>query len=294
MDSETQSAAIPGGIASICDEADCPKSGCTSREGLVQHCPKPLPHLTHEPNTAFGTATDTTATGLAHAVVDRAADSAFTPAPIRLPPAVTLRYQVSGTRRGEPIEGESTLIWTPNGSSYRAAWALDSPQLGHRSQTSAGALQASGLAPERYGERQRSERAAHFDPAGGRVRFSANTPDAPWQPGMQDRLSTLLQLAALLAAAPQRYPGGSAIGLPTAGVRDAAETLWQVENDETINIAGRASSCVKLRRDPTGPYDSRIELWLGRNRDYLPVRLLITRFNGDTLDETLYSTSNPN
>ncbi|MDR2990905.1 MAG: DUF3108 domain-containing protein [Burkholderiaceae bacterium] len=260
--------------------------------------PRPEPLLrrahAHIPGRASVAATDTAATGAADTLSDHATDGVFMPVPVRLPPAARLRYQVTGARHGEPITGESTLIWSPDGASYRAAWVLDSPQLGQRSQTSEGALQAGGLAPERYGERQRSERAAHFDPAGGRVRFSANTPDAPWQPGMQDRLSALLQLAALLAAAPQRYPAGSVIGLPTAGVRDAADARWQVESDKTLDIAGQAVPCVKLRRDPVGPYDSRTDLWLARNRNYLPVRLLTTRFNGDTVNETLYSTPDQN
>ena len=41
MGCEAQSAAIPEGIASICNEADRPKPGCDSRDGLVQRCPKP-------------------------------------------------------------------------------------------------------------------------------------------------------------------------------------------------------------------------------------------------------------
>jgi hypothetical protein len=217
---------------------------------------------------------------------DSAAPAAPPSTPIRLPPAATLRYQVTGTRHGQLIEGVSTLVWAPDGSNYHAAWTLESPQLGHRGQTSQGALQTGGLAPERYGERLRSERAAHFDPANNRVRFSANTPDALWQPGMQDPLSAVLQLAALLAAAPDRYPAASMIRLTTAGARDAADTLWQIEGGEALDIAGQAVPCVKLRRDPVGPYDNRTELWLARDRDYLPMRLLITRFNGDRLDQT--------
>jgi len=40
MGCEAQSAAIPGGIASICNEADRPQPGCADREGSVQRCPK--------------------------------------------------------------------------------------------------------------------------------------------------------------------------------------------------------------------------------------------------------------
>jgi len=231
---------------------------------------------------------------IASRAADNAVHTALSFAPIRPPPAATLRYQVTGTRHGQPIEGASTLVWLPDGSSYHAAWMLDSPQLGHRGLTSQGALQTSGLAPERYGERLRSERAAHFDPANNRVRFSANTPDALWQPGMQDPLSALLQLSTLLAAAPDRYPAASVIRLTTAGARDAADALWQIEGGEALDIAGQVVPCVKLRRDPAGPYDNRTELWLARDRDYLPMRLLITRFNGDRLDQTWRQTPEEN
>ena len=213
-------------------------------------------------------------------------------APIRLPAAVTLHYRVVSTRRGEPAQGAATLVWSPEGDRYHAAWELASP-LGARSQTSEGALQAGGLAPERYGDRRGyggrrgSERAAHFDPAGVRVRFSANTPDAPWQPGMQDRLSALLQLAALLAGAPERFPAGSRIGLPSAGATSAADDVWQVVGEEAPDIDGQPMPCLHLRRDAAGPYDDRTDLWLAPDRDYLPARWLVTHFNGNTVEQTL-------
>ena len=43
MGCEAQSAAIPAGIASICNEADRPNPRCASRVGLVQRCPQPKP-----------------------------------------------------------------------------------------------------------------------------------------------------------------------------------------------------------------------------------------------------------
>jgi hypothetical protein len=202
-----------------------------------------------------------------------------------LSPAATLHYQVTGTWRGTPVEGASVLIWAPDGARYRLAWDLTSPQLSLRGQTSEGALQAGGLAPERYGQRHRSEQAVYFDPDGHRVRFSAKTPDAPWQPGIQDSLSALLQLAALLAAAPDRYPAGSSIGLTTVNERSAIGELWHIDGDAMLDIAGQPIPCVKLHRDPDGPYGNRLDLWLAQNRDDLPARLMVTRFNGDTVDQ---------
>ena len=42
--------------------------------------------------------------------------------------------------------------------------------------------------PERFADRSRSEKAAHFDAANQRIRFSNNAPDAELRPGAQDRL----------------------------------------------------------------------------------------------------------
>ncbi len=70
-------------------------------------------------------------------------------------------------------------------------------------------MTAQGLQPERFGDRNRSERAAHFDYQRGRVTFSANTPKPPLALAHQDRLSVFIQLAGLLAATPDRFVPGT-------------------------------------------------------------------------------------
>lgn len=210
-------------------------------------------------------------------------------APVQLPPSATLDYQVSGTARGIAFQAEAQLVWQRSASRYQAEWTVRMPLLGQRTQRSEGAVSDAGLAPERYAERARSERAAHFDPAGGRIRFSANTPDAAWQAGAQDRLSVSLQLGGLLAAAPRRYPPGSSITLHTAGVRDAEAWTWDVQADETLHIDGHALPTARLVRHPRKDYDTRVELWLARTLDYLPARLRITQANGDVADQQLKS-----
>ncbi|MEI6197677.1 MAG: hypothetical protein WCS42_25465, partial [Verrucomicrobiota bacterium] len=68
-----------------------------------------------------------------------------------------------------------------------------------------------GLEPTRFGDKVRSEVAAHFDREKNKVTFSANTPDVPLLPGAQDQLSILLQLAAMLGAEPHRFPQGTTL-----------------------------------------------------------------------------------
>ena len=209
------------------------------------------------------------------------------PAPTQVPGPATLGYRVSGSARGIPFDADAQLIWRPGAGRYTAEWTVRLPLVGARTQRSEGALTPAGLAPERYAEQARGERAAHFDAAGGRIRFSANTPDATLEPGAQDRLSVSLQLAGLLNAAPARYPPGMHIVLQVAGARDASAWTFQVLGDETLQLAGQPMPCVKLERQPDEPYGQRIELWLARERHFLPVRLRITQGNGDVADQRL-------
>ena len=95
----------------------------------------------------------------------------------------------------------------------------------NRSQTSRGQITDVGLAPERFGDKYRSEVAAHFNRAQGKVTFSANTPDAPLLTGAQDRLSVLVQLGALVASEPQRYGPGTTLTIQTIGPRDALSLI---------------------------------------------------------------------
>jgi hypothetical protein len=198
-----------------------------------------------------------------------------------------LRYRVTGSASGLHYRASAELNWRNEGQQYEAVWSVGLPLLGTRTQRSEGRLTEAGLAPERFAEKSRDERTAQFDAADGRIRFSANTPDATLEPGAQDRLSITLQLAALLAAAPHRYPPGASITLQTAGVRDAEPWTWQVQPDETLTLAGRSLPSVKLLRQPREENDTRVELWLARTLSYLPVRLRLTQGNGDVADQQL-------
>jgi hypothetical protein len=208
-------------------------------------------------------------------------------AAVRVPGSALLRYRVTGSARGLRYEASAELRWRNEGPRYEADWSVGLPLLGTRTQRSEGRLTETGLAPERFAEKSRGERAAHFDAAGARIHFSADTPDAALDPGAQDRLSITLQLAALLAAAPERYPAGARITLQTVGVRSAEPWTWQVQPDETLTLDGQPLPAVKLLRQPREEEDSRVELWLARTLDYLPVRLRLTQTNGDVVDQQL-------
>ena len=143
--------------------------------------------------------------------------------------------------------------------------------------------------PTRFGDKSRSELAAHFQRDKGIISFSANSPDAPLLKGAQDRLSVVLQLSALFAGDPTRYPLGTMLSFQTVSQREAEVWQFKVDNEETLSLPYGDLPSIKLLRTPRRDFDQRIELWLAPSLGYLPVRLRITNANGDFVDQLLRS-----
>jgi hypothetical protein len=209
---------------------------------------------------------------------------------VAIPAPVRLLYAVTGQSRGRAYAADGQLAWRHDGSEYEARLAYSTASAATRALQSSGRITAEGLAPQRFSERGRGEQAAHFQRDSGTLLFSNNAPPQPLLPGAQDRLSVLLQLAAMLAAAPAKFPAGSAIAVQTVGTRDAQPWLFTVEGDEALDLPGGRVATLKLVRLPRGDYDIRVELWLGTAMDYVPVRIRLTQANGDFVDQQWTST----
>ena len=218
------------------------------------------------------------------------APPAVAPMAFAIPGSVRLRYGVTGLSRGQLWNLTGQLLWRHDGSQYEAKLEYASPLLPSRSQQSTGSVTAQGLAPLRFSDKSRGEQATHFERDRGTLIFSSNAPQLPLPAGAQDRLSVFLQLAAMLAADPSRYPAGTGITVVTVGTRDAEPWLFTVEGDETLILPGGTVPTRKLVRNPRRDYDLRIELWLGIGMDYVPVRIRLTQANGDYVDQQWSST----
>lgn len=205
------------------------------------------------------------------------------------PPPATFHYEVLLERQGHVQHGTARLDWTHDGRDYALRLALSGP-FPPRIQSSRGRLTPQGLQPDYFHEQARGERAVHFDREGGRIVFSANSPQAALAAGAQDRISVVMQAAMLLAADPARIVAGARIALPTAGTRESGEWLFAVEGEEDLVLPGGALRAWKLERAPRHAYDQRIELWLAPGRDYAPVRLRLTNPDGGVVDQRWSST----
>lgn len=202
----------------------------------------------------------------------------------RWPASKLLEFEVSGQAKRFNYHADATLSWQHDGQRYQAEQKISAFLMGQRTQRSVGTLQGDVLQPERFSDRSRSEKAAHFDAANQTVTFSSNAPSARVGSGTQDRLSVFIQLAAWLYAAPERFPVGSVITVTTVSTSKADRWSFRVEGEQTLDLPIGSTPTIKLERLPREQYDQKAELWLAPSLEYLPVRIRLTQTNGDFAD----------
>lgn len=207
-----------------------------------------------------------------------------------VPGSVRLKYKVDTNKL--PFSASADLLWQQTGQTYEARLTFN--LFGQtRLQSSSGRVTPAGLAPIRFSDKYRSEVAAHFNREQGKVTFSANTPDVPLLAGAQDRLSILVQLAAMIAGDPVHFQPATTVTLQTIGPRDADTWLFTVGLEEALTLPGGELSALKLVRHPRREFDQKVELWLAPALGYLPARIRITEPNGDYIDQQWRATEPP-
>ncbi len=204
--------------------------------------------------------------------------------PTRVPPPALIKYKVTGNKDGLRYFASAQLEWRHDGVRYDARMAVSAFLIGSRVRTSTGRLGELGLQPERFSDKFRSELAAHFDYGKQRITFS-NGPETPLLAGAQDQLSVFMQLGALIAAAPDKYPLGTTFSVQTVGPRSADPWILKLEKEETLDLPGGQLATTKLVRNPRREYDQKAELWLSSELGYLPARIRITQPAGDWVDQ---------
>jgi len=201
------------------------------------------------------------------------ADGAPAAAPSPWPAAQTLDYQV---RRGM-LSGTGQLRWQPSGERYVLTLEARVPLLGTViTQTSTGRLGPHGLVPDRFtDERLRREpRVADFQRPGGPIRFSGRSQTAALQPGMQDRLSWMVQLAHLVQVDARLREAGRELELVVVGARGDVDTWpFRARGEQPVRLAnGRMTRTLHLERLPQDAHGSRAEVWLDPSHQHLPAR----------------------
>ncbi len=210
------------------------------------------------------------------------------PTALRVPGSVQMAFAVTGQQGTSPMQGVfGRLDWLQDGNAYDARLALTFLFRTLRSQHSSGVIGPTGIEPARFSDNRKTEVASHFVRDQGKVVFSNNAPSVTLLAGAQDRLSVVLQLGAMLAGDPARFPAGSAISVQTISARDAEVWTFNVEGEEKLSLPAGDFTVRKLTRSPRREFDDRIELWLAPELGYLPVRIKQTQPNGDFADMQL-------
>ncbi|MBP7566298.1 MAG: DUF3108 domain-containing protein [Burkholderiaceae bacterium] len=273
-------AALPSMAAASAPEA--PAAGAVAAAAPEPQATAPAPEAASAPRTPEPAAVS-------------APPAAAELAGVAVPGSRRLSYSVTGQQGVQPMSGvNAELEWRHDGARYEARLAFSLLFRTLRSQTSTGTIGAGGLAPERFSDRRRTEVAAHFERAAGRISYSANTPSIPLMAGAQDRLSVFFQLAGWLAGQTTPPAAGTRIDIQTTGPRDADVWEWRVDAPETLRLPAGEFDTLKLVRAPRpGTYEQRVEAWFAPSLDWLPVRLRVTDANGDVADQRLRASEAP-
>ncbi|MDM0106743.1 DUF3108 domain-containing protein [Variovorax sp. J22R24] len=228
--------------------------------------------------------------GTAEAAAANEASAANMPGavPLHIPGSVRLAFAATAQVGTTPMSGVfGELAWLQDGERYDAHLSLTFLFKTLRRWTSTGAIGKTGIEPLRFSDKRKTEVASHFARDQGLVVFSNNTPSVMLLAGAQDRLSVLMQLGALLAGDPPRYPPGSVIAVQTVGPRDAEIWTFNVGEEEQLSVPAGNFTVRKLTRNPRLPFDDKVEVWLAPELGYLPVRLRLTQAGGDFADMQL-------
>ncbi len=233
----------------------------------------------------------------AEAVAALAADNTNTPIPAgpslpniplgALPPSSLLSYTLTGQEKGLTYHASGELSWQHNDQAYALSLSVKAFLVGSRHWRSTGDITAAGLAPRRFSDSWRSERAAHFDREKNRVVFSSNAPEAPLLAGAQDQISLYVQLAAAMAGSPERFTPGTLLQIQTITLRDALPWTLTLEHLETLTVHDQALPTAKWVCQPRNRFDSKVEFWVAEKHQWLPVRIRITQANGNFIDLNL-------
>ncbi len=217
---------------------------------------------------------------LALATANRGASPASTPADddetiphyrTRLPPAVTLRYDVS---RGM-LHGTGDLVWRPQGDRYDLKLDFRLGGMTILSQSSSGGFDAAGIAPVRFTDQRfrRGTTAANFQREAGKITYSGSSSEIPLRTGTQDRLSWMMQLAAIVSAEPQLAKPGAKVAMVVTGANgDVGVWVFRCLGPEAVDLRGTSLDAVKFVREPREAHDTAVQVWLDPKRHDLPVR----------------------
>ncbi len=193
-----------------------------------------------------------------------------------LPPDLRLHYEM---QRGM-LAGRGDLLWHRNGGeAYEVRLHAEVAGVTVLTETSTGRIDANGLAPVRYTDARvrRGMHAANFQRDKGLITYSGPQVTHPLPPGTQDRVSWMVQIAAVLNADPRHAaPNGRVVFFVSGAHGDADVWAFRYVGTETVPGPQGAIHAVRFTREPRKPYDRQVDVWLAPAHHHLPIRARFT------------------
>ena len=308
--SEAQSMPPAGITAMASDALPAPEPSTLAATPLPAPLPAPLPTPSPTPlpeNEIAGASPKAQPVPEAPQIAPEITASSALPAPALsnslmaktgdFPPNTQINYKLTGQERGLVYHASGSLKWqaqSDNANSaaraYEAELRVRAFLVGTRVWRSTGSLTDLGLAPLRYSDSWRGERAAHFERLAKKISFSGNSPSAELQAGAQDQVSLFIQMAAAVSA--KSFEPGSQLNVQTATARDAVNWGLTFKSVEWIEVDGKQLETQRWVCLPRGKFDSQIEMWLSQTLGGLPVRIKISQASGNFIDMEMRNTEN--
>ncbi|MCW5636453.1 MAG: DUF3108 domain-containing protein [Rubrivivax sp.] len=177
---------------------------------------------------------------------------------------------LAASRPLEPVEGIAT--GRRSAAALAPHWRSD------------GRLDVAGLAPERFSvwRRGRERHAANFRRDAGLISFAGPSQTWPLLAGAQDRLSWMVQLAAVLQANPSLAQPGAPITMMVVGAHGEAGSWRFRALGDSVLEHGEHEGLRVLRfvRESTLAHDPHVEVWLAPALQHLPVRMVLSLPSG--------------
>ena len=162
--------------------------------------------------------------------------------------------------------------------------------LGGITRTSSGTLGSGALRPLDYSDVRtgRDPVYAKFDWAGKRLKLEANgrTRIQPMPAHAQDKLSMLYAFAF-------NIPDSRPVTINAADGKGVSKYVFDSAGMQRIRTPAGQFDALRLVKRKEGPDDHGTEIWLARDRGYLPIRILVTDKDGTRVDQVVTRIGEP-
>jgi len=214
-------------------------------------------------------------------------------AALSLPISADLGYRTTATMKlmGLPVtlHGRTTIRWRLDDGHYETRLHIDT---GGFDQFSRGQLAADGaLVPERYEEKRPFHEPdfVDIDWAHGHIAYGTSVPAQSPAAGAQDRLSLQFELARELQRFPERFPSGSVHAVNLIGTHSVDAWNFLAQDEQSVDTGRGPMRAVRFsaHRIVRNNVEETMEIWLGADLRWLPVRIRIVDREGSIIDSVL-------